>query len=142
ADDEVRGIELAELEAQRLEPIAAGALVAGGTLESFGDRAVALPRRGGASAQRLGLGATAPVEPAALQLGVGEPELVTLAVDGEQVRREVGKQAHGGRLVVDEDAVAAFARHLATHHQLRARGLDAGVGEHTPPRLARWREAA
>jgi hypothetical protein len=71
-------------------------------------------------AQRLRLVAAAAVEPAALQLGLGEPELVALAVDGEQVRREVGEQAHGGRLVVDEDAVAPLARHLAAHHQLAA----------------------
>ncbi len=74
------------------------------------------------------------VEPLALQLGIGEAQLVALTVDPQQPRSELLQQAQRHRLVLDEDAIAPFAGDLAADDELFLFDLDAGFPELGPQR--------
>ena len=72
----------------------------------------------------------------ALELRVGEPELVALAVDPQQPRRELLQQPQGHRLILNEDPVAALAGDLAPDHQLVTLGLARSLDPRRAQELA------
>ncbi len=91
---------------------------------------------GGLRQEGLAFRAAAPVDQAALQLGLDEPQLVALAMDAQQERREVGEQPQGRRLVIDEHPVAPAARDLAADEHLGALRLQPGLFEDAEPERA------
>ncbi len=140
---DLRGVDLGGVEAQQVDALAAGAVVAGQALQPLGEPGVLVEGCRDPRQQRLGLGAAAAVEQAALELGLDQPQLVALAVDAQQVRGEVGEQPQGGGLVVDEDAVAAASGDLAADQHLPAIGVQPCVARARrashPPRARRRR---
>src|SRR2546425_838737 len=134
-----RGVQLGHLEAQEVLALRAVAPGAAAALEVLPRLAVLGEERGEALAQRLGVGE--PVQQVELARGLEQALVLVLAVDLDERVPEALEQADRHRRVVDERAVAAAARELATHHDLallhresrlveRGRHAAVGHGEH------------
>jgi hypothetical protein len=111
-------VDLGSLEAQQVDPLAPGPVVAGEGRKALGEAGVLLEGGLDAREQRGGLGTAAAVEHPLLKLGLDEAHLVALAMDAQQVGSEIREQPQGGGLVVDEDPVASAARDLAADDHL------------------------
>src|SRR2546422_217484 len=111
-----RGVQLGHLEAQEVLALRAVAPGAAAALEVLPRLAVLGEERGEALAQQLGIGE--PVQQVELARGLEQALVLVLAVDLDERVSEALEQADRHRRVVDERAVAAAARELATHHQL------------------------
>ena len=134
AGDRLRGGDLAGLEAQEIDALGAEPGIALQPLETLGGgRVLGIERRDPARQLPSRLAAE-PVQPLALEPGIGEPQLVALAVDPQQARRQVLQQAQRDRLILDEDAIAPFARNLPAHDELVLLDLDAHSLELCPER--------
>src|SRR2546428_160202 len=137
-----RGVQLRHLEAQEVLALRAVASGAAAALEVLPRLAVLGEERGEALAQRLGIGE--PVQQLELAHRLEQALVLVLAVDLDERVAEALEQADRHRRVVDERAVTAAARELATHHDLallhresrlvaRGRHAAAGPGEHRLP---------
>ena len=99
AGERLRGVDLARLEAQQVGALAAQALVSGGALEARGERRVTIVGSRDPIEEHLDRLAGAAIEPGALQVGLDQPELLALAMDAQQERRDVGEQPERRRRV-------------------------------------------
>ncbi len=130
---QLRRVDLACLEPEEVQPLAARPVVAGQPLQPLGEPGVLVEHRGHASEERLGLGAAAAVEQPLLQLGLDQPQLVALAVDAQEIRSEIRQQPKGRGLIVDEDPVPAAPGDLAADQNLSVLYREPRLVEHPLP---------
>jgi len=129
ARGQARLVDLPGVEAEQIDPLRAQPLVPGQALEPVGDAPPSVVGGAGRRHETLRLGAPRAVEPLPLQLGVEQAELVALAVDAQQLGRDLLQQAQRRRLVVQEDAVAPLAADLPPDDELVSLGFEAGVDQ-------------
>ena len=84
--DDGRPLDLGDLESDQLEPLSPHLLAAVDPRESFGQPAVLGVEARHARLELERLLAALAVHPCALELGLRQPELLTLAVDAQQAR--------------------------------------------------------
>jgi hypothetical protein len=135
AGPQLRGVDLAGLEAEVVDPLAARPVVPRQVLQPLGQTAVGVVRLGHAGEEGLGLRAAAPVEHGALEVRLDQAQLVPLAVDAEEIGGEVREQAQRRGLVVHEDAVPAAPGDLPADEHLPALGFEPRLVEHLPPAI-------
>ena len=133
AGAQLGGVDLGGLEAEEVDPLAAHAVVPREALQPLGEARVLLVGLGHPGEERRGLRAAAAVEHGALEVRLDQAQLVALAMDAQEIGGEVGEQPQRGRLIVDEDAVAAAAADLPAHQHLGALRLQPRLLQHRPP---------
>ena len=134
AGDGLRRGDLARLKAQQVDAFGAQTDVALQAFEPFRGLRVLGVERCHPARDFAPLLAAEAIEPLALELRVGEPELVALAVDPQQPRGELLQHPQRHGLVLDEDPIAPLAGDLAPDDELVAFRLDSRFEEARPQR--------